>query len=76
MQHLDDDIDLALDDPPTPRPGPVFWTAASLAALVAAAAFAASTAGRLTLESRTFPLVLAVVTILTAIAYAYRRPAN
>lgn len=76
MQHLDDDIDLALDDPAPIAPGLVFHLARALAALVAAGTVAASAAGRLTLESRTFPLVLAVAAILAAIAYAFRRPAN
>ena len=77
MQHLDDDIDLALDDPtPDDRPGPVFYLAAGLDALLLAGVFTAATAGRLTLDSRLLPLLITVAAILAAIAYAHRRPAN
>lgn len=75
-QSTDTDIDLPLDDPkPITTPGIVAPTCLITGGLVLLAAGAASFTGHLTLESKAFPLLLALLFILGVVGTT-RRPTN
>ncbi|MEU5668930.1 hypothetical protein ABZ749_00905 [Micromonospora sp. NPDC047753] len=72
----DIDIDLELDEPqPVTTPGVVAPACLITGGLVLLAAGVASFTGHLTLESKAFPLLLALLFILGVIATT-RRPTN
>jgi len=76
MQHADTDIDLPLDDPaPITTPGIVAPACLITGGLVLLAAGVASFTGHLTLESKAFPLLLALLFILGVVGTT-RRPTN
>ncbi|MEU7590662.1 hypothetical protein AB0A95_30770 [Micromonospora sp. NPDC049230] len=74
--HLDQDIDLDLDEPKVSRPGSLHRATRAALALALASVFVAALAGRLTLDGKALPAVFALVATLAACTLATRPTSN